>query len=107
MKTIILALLLVTSGALQLARAQFAGWAHHGWFFLLTTPESLALLLSYPDAERFFANLRCVIVDELHSFATSKRGHHLALCLARLAALEDTTAAGARIAVIGGGPAGL
>ena len=54
---------------------------------LLTTPESLALLLSYPDAEKFFASLRAVVVDELHSFATSKRGHHLALCLARLATL--------------------
>ena len=54
---------------------------------LLTTPESLALLLSYPDAEKFFANLRCVIVDELHALATTKRGHHLALCLARVAAL--------------------
>ena len=54
---------------------------------LMTTPESLALLLSYPDAEKFFASLRCVIIDELHSFATSKRGHHLALCLARVAAL--------------------
>ncbi|UYN97820.1 MAG: ligase-associated DNA damage response DEXH box helicase [Enhydrobacter sp.] len=54
---------------------------------LLTTPESLALLLSYPDAAQFFASVRCVIVDELHSFATSKRGHHLALCLARVAAL--------------------
>ncbi len=58
---------------------------------LLTTPESLALLLSYPDTEKFFANLRCVIIDELHSFATSKRGHHLALCLARLAALSPQT----------------
>jgi len=38
---------------------------------LMTTPESLALLLSYPDAEKFFASLRCVIIDELHSFATS------------------------------------
>jgi len=55
---------------------------------LMTTPESLALLLSYPDAEKFFASLRCVIIDELHSFATSKRGHHLALCLTRLAALS-------------------
>ena len=58
---------------------------------LLTTPESLALLLSYPDTEKFFASLRCVIIDELHSFATSKRGHHLALCLARLAALSPQT----------------
>jgi len=57
---------------------------------LMTTPESLALLLSYPDAENFFASLRCVVIDELHSFATSKRGHHLALCLARLAALSPT-----------------
>ncbi|HTE39132.1 MAG TPA: DEAD/DEAH box helicase, partial [Reyranella sp.] len=55
---------------------------------LMTTPESLALLLSYPDAEKFFACLRCVIIDELHSFATSKRGHHLALCLSRLAAVS-------------------
>ena len=55
---------------------------------LMTTPESLALLLSYPDAEKFFASLSCVIIDELHSFATSKRGHHLALCLARLAAVS-------------------
>ena len=54
---------------------------------LMTTPESLALLLSYPDAEKFFASLRCVIIDELHSFATTKRGHHLALCLARVATL--------------------
>ncbi len=58
---------------------------------LMTTPESLALLLSYPDAEKFFASLRCVVVDELHSFATTKRGHHLALCLARLAALSPQT----------------
>src|SRR5260370_5513654 len=54
---------------------------------LMTTPESLALLLSYPDAAQFFASLKCLIVDELHSFATSKRGHHLALCLARAASL--------------------
>jgi len=54
---------------------------------LLTTPESLALLLSYPDAADSFRALRCVIVDELHVLATTKRGHHLALCLASLAAL--------------------
>jgi ATP-dependent Lhr-like helicase len=54
---------------------------------LLTTPESLALLLSYPDTARFFVNLRSVIIDELHALATTKRGHHLALCLSRLATL--------------------
>ncbi len=54
---------------------------------LMTTPESLALLLSYLDASKFFANVKCVIIDELHAFATTKRGHHLALCLSRLATL--------------------
>lgn len=54
---------------------------------LMTTPESLALLLSYPDAERLFAQLACVVIDELHALAGSKRGDLLALGLARLQAL--------------------
>ena len=51
---------------------------------LLTTPEQLALLLASPDAARFFEDLRYVVFDELHSLVTSKRGHLLALGLARL-----------------------
>ncbi|SNX68814.1 ATP-dependent Lhr-like helicase [Cereibacter ovatus] len=51
---------------------------------LLTTPESLALLLSWPDAPRIFAGLQRVIVDEIHALAESKRGDQLMLCLARL-----------------------
>ena len=51
---------------------------------LLTTPESLALLLSYEDSPRLFANLSRVIVDEAHALAASKRGDQLALGLARL-----------------------
>ncbi|WP_176082662.1 ligase-associated DNA damage response DEXH box helicase [Martelella sp. HB161492] len=51
---------------------------------LLTTPEQLALLIAGTDADRFFADLRYVIFDELHSLVTSKRGHLLALGLARL-----------------------
>ncbi len=54
---------------------------------LLTTPESLALLLSYEDAPRIFAGLCRVIVDELHALAESKRGDQLMLQLARLATL--------------------
>jgi ATP-dependent helicase Lhr and Lhr-like helicase len=51
---------------------------------LLTTPESLSLLLSYPDSFTLFAGLRAVVVDELHAFAKDKRGDLLALALARL-----------------------
>jgi ATP-dependent Lhr-like helicase len=54
---------------------------------LLTTPESLALLLSYEDAPRMFAGLKRVIVDEIHALAESKRGDLLMLGLARLSAL--------------------
>lgn len=54
---------------------------------LLTTPESLALLLSYEDAPRIFAGLSRVIVDEIHALAESKRGDQLMLCLSRLSAL--------------------
>ncbi|MEO6364926.1 MAG: ligase-associated DNA damage response DEXH box helicase [Luteimonas sp.] len=55
---------------------------------LVTTPESLALLLSYPDTAPQLANLRCVIVDEWHELLPSKRGVLLQLCLARLRALS-------------------
>jgi ATP-dependent Lhr-like helicase len=54
---------------------------------LMTTPESLALLLSFADAERMFGGLQRVIVDELHALTSTKRGDLLALGLARLAKL--------------------
>ncbi|MED5543692.1 MAG: ligase-associated DNA damage response DEXH box helicase [Pseudomonadota bacterium] len=54
---------------------------------LLTTPESLSLLLSYPEAAEMFASLRRVVIDEVHAFAAGKRGDLLALSLARLQAL--------------------
>ena len=59
---------------------------------LLTTPESLALLLSQPDAPAMFAGLDTVVIDEVHALAGTKRGDQLALCLARL----TTVAPGAR-----------
>ena len=54
---------------------------------LLTTPESLSLLLSYPDSPQMFAGLRTIVVDELHGFAKDKRGDLLSLSMARLQAL--------------------
>ncbi|MCC7280947.1 MAG: ligase-associated DNA damage response DEXH box helicase [Acetobacteraceae bacterium] len=54
---------------------------------LLTTPESLALLLTLPDCTRLFAGLAAVVLDEIHALAGSKRGDQLSLCLARLSRL--------------------
>ena len=64
-------------------RAQRAAPPH----ILLTTPESLALLLSYPDAPRIFGSLKRVVIDEIHALAESKRGDQLMLGLARLQTL--------------------
>ena len=51
---------------------------------LLTTPESLSLMLSHEDSFTLFAGLKRVVIDEVHAFATQKRGDLLALSLARL-----------------------
>ncbi len=55
---------------------------------LLTTPESLSLFLSYPEAATLFENLQTVVIDEVHAFAKEKRGDLLALALSRLQALR-------------------
>ena len=55
---------------------------------LLTTPESLSLLLSHEDSVYMFANLTRVIIDEVHAFANGKRGDLLSLSLARLQTLS-------------------
>ena len=54
---------------------------------LLTTPESLSLLLSYPDSFLMFARIRTIVIDEVHAFATQKRGDLLNLAMARLQAI--------------------
>jgi len=54
---------------------------------LLTTPESLALLISYPEAANIFSGLQRVIIDEIHALAESKRGDQLMLALSRIQAL--------------------
>ena len=51
---------------------------------LITTPESLSLLLSYDDAQAMFEGLRMVVVDEWHEQLGSKRGVQTELALARL-----------------------
>ena len=51
---------------------------------LLTTPEQLALFIASDHASEFFADLKCVIIDEAHAIAPQKRGDLLALGLATL-----------------------
>jgi ATP-dependent Lhr-like helicase len=51
---------------------------------LLTTPEQLALLVAHREARTLFAGLQRVVLDELHSLVTSKRGDLLSLDLMRL-----------------------
>ena len=51
---------------------------------LVTTPESLSVLLSYADAEEAFAGLETVVVDEWHELLSTKRGTQTELGLARL-----------------------
>ncbi len=51
---------------------------------LMTTPEQLSLLIASPQAAIFFADLKRIVLDELHALITSKRGSLLALALSRL-----------------------
>lgn len=55
---------------------------------LVTTPESLALLISREDTAGLFADLRLVVIDEWHELLGTKRGVQTELCLARLRALQ-------------------
>ena len=54
---------------------------------LVTTPESLYILLTSDSGRKLLSTVRTVIVDEIHALAGNKRGAHLALSLERLAAL--------------------
>ncbi len=67
---------------------------------LVTTPESLYVLLGSASGRKMLATVRSVIVDEIHAIAASKRGSHLALSLERLQAL-CLDAGGARPVRIG------
>jgi ATP-dependent Lhr-like helicase len=67
---------------------------------LVTTPESLFILLTSESGRRALKDVRTVILDEIHAVAPDKRGAHLALSLERLAALVEATP-GARLQRVG------
>lgn len=57
---------------------------------LVTTPESLYILLTAEKSRAILQNIKTVIVDEIHALANDKRGAHLALSLERLTAITHT-----------------
>ncbi len=61
-----------------------ASMLKHPPHILITTPESLYLMLTSPRARELFRTTRTVIVDEIHTLAGNKRGAHLAISLERL-----------------------
>ncbi len=75
----------VRSGDTQAAAR--ARMLKHPPHILVTTPESLAILLTSPSGRRMLQSIQTVIVDEIHALAGDKRGAHLALSLERLEAL--------------------
>jgi ATP-dependent helicase Lhr and Lhr-like helicase len=66
---------------------------------LLTTPESLAVLLSQPQGTGLLGTVKTVVVDELNSLAATKRGTDLALSLERLEELLPPGAVLQRIGI--------
>ncbi|MFN2572089.1 MAG: DEAD/DEAH box helicase [Gemmatimonadales bacterium] len=71
-------------------QAQRQAMLKHPPHILVTTPESLYLILTSERARDMLRSVRTVIVDEIHAVARDKRGSHLALSLARLDALIGT-----------------
>jgi len=68
-------------------QAERAGMRRRPPHIVVTTPESLYVLLGSASGRKMLATTRTVIVDEIHALAGNKRGSHLALSLERLAAL--------------------
>src|SRR5438046_1603895 len=68
-------------------QAERAGMRKRPPHIVVTTPESLYVLLGSTSGRKMLATTRTVIVDEIHALAGNKRGSHLALSLERLAAL--------------------
>ena len=61
---------------------------------LVTTPESLYLLLTSESGRRMLATTRTLIMDEIHAVVDDRRGAHLALSVERLAALTKSASGG-------------
>ena len=59
--------------------------------FLLTTPESLEIMLAWPEADQMFASVNTIIIDEIHALAGTKRGDLLSLSLAALRAIATNS----------------
>lgn len=70
---------------------------------LITTPESLAVMLSYPDSKPRFSALQGVILDEWHELLSSKRGTQAELCLTHLRSLKPDVRTWAISATLGNG----
>ncbi|UYL07991.1 ligase-associated DNA damage response DEXH box helicase [Bdellovibrio sp. SKB1291214] len=68
---------------------------------MLTTPESLAVMISQPDAEDYFKNLQVVILDEWHELMSSKRGSLCELSLSYLRSINPELQTWALSASIG------
>jgi ATP-dependent Lhr-like helicase len=68
-------------------QAERRGMLRRAPHILVTTPESLYVMLTAEGSRAILASARTVIVDEIHALARDKRGSHLALSLARLDAL--------------------
>jgi ATP-dependent helicase Lhr and Lhr-like helicase len=81
-----LEVLVRTGDTPQSARRRMAKHPPH---VLITTPESLYLILTSPVAREMFRTLRTVIVDEIHTLVGNKRGVHLALSLERAVELAE------------------
>lgn len=78
---------LVRSG--DTPQSERAGMTRRPPHILVTTPESLYILLTSEGGRKLLGNVRTVIVDEIHALLGDKRGSHLALSLERLSALVE------------------
>jgi ATP-dependent Lhr-like helicase len=72
-------------------QSERAEMLRHPPHVLVTTPESLYILLTSEGGRRLLGNVRTVLVDEIHAVLGDKRGSHLALSLERLSALVTRT----------------